>query len=130
MPSLSFEGETHDEIVQKVRRWLASVDGDLAGAMGAADVVNQSAELTKDALRVIAQSAPGGVGESDLIKALTTMGYKATDQTREATLTALDAVETATGGSVVRRVASSGTKAVFEMNTAIAKQLLKSVTKD
>ncbi len=130
MPSLSFEGETHDEIVQKVRRWLASVDGDLAGAIGAADVVNQSAELTKDALRVIAQSAPGGVGESDLIKALTTMGYKATDQTREATLTALDAVETATGGSVVRRVASSGTKAVFEMNTAIAKQLLKSVTKD
>lgn len=130
MPSLSFEGETHDEIVQKVRRWLASVDGDLAGAMGAADVVNQSAELTKDALRVIAQSAPGGVGESDLIKALTTMGYKATDQTRETTLIALDAVETATGGSVVRRVASSGTKAVFEMNTAIAKQLLKSVTKD
>lgn len=130
MPSLSFEGETHDEIVQKVRRWLASVDGDLSGAMGAADVVNQSAELTKDALRVIAQSAPGGVGESDLIKALTTMGYKATDQTRETTLIALDAVETATGGSVVRRVASSGTKAVFEMNTAIAKQLLKSVTKD
>lgn len=130
MPSLSFEGETHDEIVQKVRRWLASVDGDMAGAMGAADVINQSAELTKDALRVIAQSAPGGVGESELIKALTTMGYKATDQTREAALGALDAMETATGGSVVRKVATSGTKAAFEMNQAIAKQLLKGFVKE
>ena len=27
MASLSFEGETHGEIVQKVRRWLASQDG-------------------------------------------------------------------------------------------------------
>ena len=130
MPTLSFEGETHDEIVQKVRRWLASVDGNLAGAMGAADVINQSAELTKDVLRVVAQSAPGSIGESELIKALTTMGYKATDQTREAALNALDAVETATGGSVVRKAATSGTKAVFEMNTTIAKQLLKAVVKD
>lgn len=130
MPSLSFDGETHDEIVQKVRRWLASVDGEMAGTMGIADVVNQSAELTKDALRVVAQSAPGGIGESDLMKALTTMGYKATDQTRATTLSALDAVETATGGSVVRKVAEGGTKAVFEMNSAIAKQLLKAVVRD
>jgi len=130
MPALSFDGETHDEIVQKVRRWLASVDGDIAGAMGAADVINQSAELTKDALRVVAQSAPGGIGESDLIKALTTMGYKATDQTRESALGALDAMETATGGSVVRKAATTGTKAVFEMNSAIAKQLLKGFMKD
>ena len=130
MPSLSFDGETHDEIVQKVRRWLASVDGDLAGAMGAADVINQSANLTKDVLRVVAQSAPGGIGESDLVKALITMGYKATDQTREAALSALDAVETATGGSVVQKAATSGTKAVFKMNSAIAKQMLKSLTKD
>ena len=27
MPTLMFEGETHDEIVRKVRRWLASIDG-------------------------------------------------------------------------------------------------------
>ncbi len=130
MAELSFTGETHDEIVQKVRRWLASVDGDMAGSMGVADVVNQSAELSKDALRVVAQSAPGSIGESELVKALTTMGYKATDQTRDAALGALDAVETATGGSVVRKVAAEGSKAVFQMNTAIAKGLLKAVVKD
>ena len=27
MASLSFEGETHDEIVLKVRRWLQSTEG-------------------------------------------------------------------------------------------------------
>lgn len=130
MPTLSFDGETHDEITQKVRRWLASVDGELAGAMGIADVVNSSAELTKDALQVIAKSAPGGVGETEVVKALTTMGYKATDATRSGVLTSLDAIETATGGSVVRNVAERGTKAVFEMNAAIAKQILKQAVRD
>ena len=28
MPTVSFEGETQAEIVSKVRRWLASVDGE------------------------------------------------------------------------------------------------------
>ena len=28
MPTLSFEAESHDELVRKVRRWLASVDGE------------------------------------------------------------------------------------------------------
>ncbi len=130
MATLSFEGETHDQIVQRVRRWLASVDGEMAGPSSVADVVNSSAELTKDALRVVAQSAPRGVAESDLMKALTTMGYGVTDQTRKATLDALDAMETATGGSIVRKAASSGTKAVFEMNSAIAKQILKTVVDD
>lgn len=130
MPSLSFDGETHDAIVQKVRRWLASIDGESPENLGAADVVNQSAELTKDVLGVIARSAPGGIGESDLMKGLTTLGYKATDQTRETALNALDALETATGGSVVRKVTTAGTKAVFEMNAAIAKQMMKAVIKD
>ncbi len=125
MPSLSFDGETHDELVQKVRRWLASVDGVEGPNLDAVDLVNQSAELTKDALRVLAESAPGGVSDSDLAKALTTMGYKATDATREAALGSLDALATATGGSVVRKVTETGTRAMFEMNAAIAKQILK-----
>lgn len=130
MAELSFQGETHDEIVQKVRRWLASIDGVVEGDRSVTDVVNQSAELTKDALSVIAKSAPGPVAQSDLFKALTTMGYKATDATRDATLTSLDAVETATGGSVVRKVADSGSQALFEMNAQIAKAMLKSLVKD
>ena len=28
MPELTFEGETHGEIVVKVRRWLASLEGE------------------------------------------------------------------------------------------------------
>ena len=130
MPTLSFDGETHDEIVQKVRRWLASVEGHKIDDLGAADVVNQSAELTKDALRVIAESAPEAVGQSDLFKALTTMGYKATDGTREAALAGLDAIETATGGSVVGKVTDAGSTALFEMNAQMAKQILKRLVKD
>lgn len=130
MAALSFEGETHDEIVQKVRRWLASVDGVDLDAPTIVGVVNQSAELTKDALAVIARSAPGSVAQSDLFKALTTMGYRATDATRDATLSSLDAVETATGGSVVRKVGESGSQALFQMNAQVAKAILKSLVKD
>ena len=130
MATLSFDGETHDEIVQKIRRWLASVDGQDVGPTSIADLGNQSAELTKQALQVVAKSAPGPIAESDLVDALTTMGYKATEATREAALSGLDAVSTATGGSVVNNIADAGAKAMWQMNTSIAKQLLKSMIND
>jgi hypothetical protein len=128
MATLSFDGETHQELVQKVRRWLASIDGTTVADPSLAEVVTESAELTKDALRILASSAPGPVAQSDLMKALTQMGYKATDATRSATLSGLDALETATGGSVVRKVTEVGAQAVYEMNAQIAKQVLRSLT--
>lgn len=127
MPSLSFEGETHSEIVQKVRRWLASVDGQ-EEEISPADAISQGAELTKDALRIVAASAPGPVAQSDLVKALTTMGYQATDTTRDAVLAGLDALETATDGGLVKKVSGAGQKAMYEMNTAVARQIFKSVS--
>ena len=58
MPTLSFEGETNGEILIKVRRWLASVEGTEQGNISAVQAVSQGAELTKEALRIIATSAP------------------------------------------------------------------------
>ena len=129
MATLSFDGETHQELTQKVRRWLASVDGKTEGDPSLSDVVNESAELTKDALRILASSAPGSIGQSDLMKSLTQMGYKATDATRSAALSGLDALDTATGGTVVKKVTEAGTQALYEMNSQIAKQVLRSLTK-
>ena len=128
MASLSFEGETHDEIVQKVKRWLASVEGRSDDLLTTADAVAQGAELTKDALRVIASAAPGPVAQSDVVKALTTMGYQATDATRDAVLAGLDALETATDGGLVKKVSGAGSKAMYEMNAAVARQLFRTVT--
>ena len=127
MPTLSFEGQTQGEIVQKVRRWLASVDGEEAAAPDVVETISQGAEVTKDALRIIAAAAPDPVGQSDLVKGLTSMGYKATDATRDAVITGLDSIEEATGGSVVRQVSEAGRRAVYEMNSQIAKQILKTL---
>jgi len=127
MATVSFEGETHDEIVGKVRAWLESVD---AGETDMAAMINQQAAITKDALRIIAQSAPGPISDSEVLKSLTKMGYKATDATRDTALTALTSLESATGGSMVKNVADQGSKAMFKMNSAIAKQFLKAVTND
>lgn len=124
MPIVSFEGETHDEIVAKVKAWLASAE---SGQTDMASMIKQQADLTKDTLRIIAQSAPGPIAESEIVKSLTEMGYKATDATRDAALATLASLESATGGSMVKNVADQGSKAIFKMNAAIAKQFLKAV---
>ncbi len=127
MATVSFSGETHDEIVAQVRAWLDSAE---SGDNDMAAMISQQAEITKDALRIIAKSAPGPIAESDVVKSLTKMGYKATDATRDAALNALNSLESATGGSMVKNVADQGSKAMFKMNAAIAKQFLKAVTDD
>jgi len=127
MPSVTFEGETHGEIVVKVRRWLASVDGQEEGGLTAAEAVTQGAELTKDALRIIASAAPEPVAQSDLVKGLTNMGYKATDATASAVVSGLDSIEEMTGGGVVQQATDVGRKLMWQMNSTIAKQLLRSL---
>ena len=127
MPTVTFEGETHGEIVVKVRRWLASIDNQEGSSLTAAEAVTQGAELTKDALRIIAAAAPEPVAQSDLVKGLTNMGYKATDATKDAVIAGLDSIEEATGGGVVRQASEAGRKVVWQMNTTIARQLLRSL---
>ncbi|MEY2456190.1 MAG: hypothetical protein QOJ67_174 [Acidimicrobiaceae bacterium] len=127
MATLSFEGESHGEIVQKVRRWLASLEGEEEGDISVADAITQGAELTKDALRIIASAAPGPVAQSEVVKALTGLGYKATDATKAALIDGLDSVEELTGGSVVKAARDARKSAVYQMNSTIARQLLKSL---
>jgi hypothetical protein len=127
MASLSFEGETHGELVVKVRRWLASVEGQEEGSLSTHEVVDQAAELTKEALRIIASSAPEPVAQSEVVKALTNAGYKATDATKQAIVDGLDSVEEVTGGSVVKLARDASKAAVYQMNTAVARQILKSI---
>lgn len=127
MATISFEGETHSEMVVKVRRWLASVDGAADESLTTVEAIEQGAELTKDALRVIAAAAPGPVAQSDVLKGLTNMGYKLTDATKATLISGLDSVEEATGGSVVKQVSRAGRRAAYEMNATIARQMLKSL---
>jgi hypothetical protein len=129
MASLSFEGETHDEILLKVKRWVQSVEHpDAEGVrLTPVEAVERGAELTKDALRVIAAAAPTPVGSNDIIRSLTNMGYKATDQTRDAVIAGLDSLEQLSGGGVVQRAEDATSSAVWQMSSAVAKQLLKSL---
>ncbi|MDQ3145964.1 MAG: hypothetical protein M3R01_03345, partial [Actinomycetota bacterium] len=80
-----------------------------------------------DALRVIAASAPAPMASNELVRALTTMGYKATDQTRDALVAGLDSLEQVTGGGVVQRAEDATSAVMWQMSAAVAKQLLKSL---
>ena len=127
MASLSFEGETHDEIVRKVRRWLASLDGAPEGQLTPVEAVERASELTKDALTVIAKAAPAPVARSEVMKALTRMGYDATEATKKAVVNGLDALADATDSDVVKKVEARRNSIVYEMNSAVAKQILKAI---
>lgn len=123
MPEIRFTADTHPELVRQVRVWLDSTDAERT----AGDVVAGSADLTKDALRLIAKSAPAPLADSDLVKGLTELGYRATDASRDATLATLDGLAAVTDGTLVRRVGSEGARAAYEMNAKVARQLLKSI---
>jgi hypothetical protein len=127
MPTLIFEGETHAELVAQVRRWLSSTEA-VDGHVNLSQAVSQGADLTKDALRIIASAAPKPIAENELVKSLTELGYKATDATKDALVEGLENVEQITGGSVLKTVRDRGRSAVYEMNATIAKQILKGLT--
>ncbi|MBS1846954.1 MAG: hypothetical protein JST73_01645 [Actinobacteria bacterium] len=127
MATLSFEGETHAELVSKVRRWLASVDGEDAGTLSAQDALEQGAEITKDALRIIASAAPEPIAQSEVVKALTGMGYKATDATKEALTSGLDSFDELTGGGVLDLARKTSRSAMYQMNAAVARQILRAM---
>ncbi len=127
MATLSFEGETHGELVVKVRRWLASVEGQEEGNLTPHEALEQGAQLTKEALRIIASAAPEPVAQSEIVKALTNAGYKATDATKQALVDGLDSVEEVTGGSVVKLARDTSKTVVYQMNTVVARQILKSL---
>jgi len=125
MPTLSFEGETHDELVRKVKRWLASVDDD--GHLSPAEAVEKASELTKDALGVVAAAAPGSIADRDVVKQLTKAGYDLTDSTTHAVLSGLNALSDVTNGGLLKRVEGARKSAVYEMNAAVARQILKAL---
>jgi len=127
MAQLSFEGETHGELVVKVRRWLASIDGEDEGSLTTHEAIEQGAELTKEALRIIASAAPEPIAQNEVVKALTNAGYKATDTAKQAVVDGLDSVEEMTGGSVVKLARDASKTAVYQMNSAVARQILKSL---
>ncbi|MBV8305025.1 MAG: hypothetical protein JO050_02725 [Acidimicrobiia bacterium] len=126
MPSLSFEGETHDELVRKVRRWLASVEGE-DEHLSAVQAVEKASEITKDALTVIAAAAPGPIASSEILKGLKKMGYDATDGTKRAVTSGLNALAEVTGGGILKRADRARKDAVYEMNASVARQMLKSL---
>lgn len=125
MTTLSFEGETHGELVVKVRRWLASIEGEEEGHISTVDAIEKGSELTKEALRVIAAAAPEPIAQNDIVKALTALGYKATDATKAALIDGLDSVEELTGGSVVKTAQKNARSAAWQMNATVARQILK-----
>jgi hypothetical protein len=125
VPTLSFDADTHDEMVRKVRDWLRSAEEPPPSEAG--EIVERTAQLTKDAMSVIASAAPGPVAHSDVVAGLTRMGYEATDQTKRALLGVLNAVSELSGGAILRRVEGASRSVSYQMGSAAARGALRAV---
>ena len=128
MPKLVFEGATQQELIAQVRTWLASLEADDQGLISLSQAIEQGAGLTKDAMRIIATAAPKPIAQNDVVKQLTEMGYKVTDATSKRLVDGLGSVEEISGGGVLREVTDRGRSVAFQMNAAVAKQILKGLT--
>ena len=78
---------------------------------------------------MIAAAAPEPIAENEVVKALTGMGYKATDATRDAMIQSLNALSTVTGGGLLKPVSDAHAAAMWEMNQQVAKQVLKGLSR-
>lgn len=126
MPTLSFEGETHDELVRKVKRWLASVEGH-ESHLTPTEALERASELTKDALSVVASAAPAPIAENEIVHQLTEAGYDLTDSATRTVIAGLNALSDVTGGGLLKRVEGARKSVVYEMNAAVARSLLKAL---
>lgn len=126
---VTFEGETHEDIVREVRAWLVTVEPDADEPISPSQAIEQGADLTKDALRIIAAAAPAPVAQNDVFKALTDMGYKATEGTRDRLIEGLGLLETVTDGELVKQARDTGRRSVYQMNATVARQLLKALSR-
>ena len=124
---VTFEGETHEQIVKEVRAWLATVEPGTDDPLSPSQAIEQGADLTKDALRIIAAAAPSPVAQNDVFKALTDMGYKATETTRDTLIEGLGLLDTVTDGGLVEQARDTGRNAVYRMNATVARQILKAL---
>ncbi len=124
MPTLSFEGETHEELVRKVRRWLVSAEGP-TGHLEPNELVVRGSQLTKDALALVAAAAPEPIAQNEIVKGLAQMGYDVTDQTTKAVLSALSMASELSGEKVVQRIEGAGRSVTYQMGKAVARQVLK-----
>ena len=114
--------------MSKVKKWLASQAGDersVGDGRGHRDRRHH-----ERGAREWRAAAPEPIAQNELVKALTGMGYKATDATRDAMHPVLQrAVSTVTGGGLLKPVSDAQAAAMWEMNQQVAKQVLKGLSR-
>ncbi len=126
MATLSFDGETQDELVAKVRRWLRSVESS-DQHLEPTEAVERLADLVRDGLSVVAAAAPRTVADADLVKGLTELGYRTTEETSRAVISGLNAMAELSGDHIVGRVRQVGRTAAYRMESTIAHEVLRAL---
>lgn len=130
MATVTFEAETLDELVRKMKAWIRSADEMATRSAGIASVVGRTSEATSDlakaAIELIAKAAPEPVSSSELFKRLTALGYEVTETAQKTVTSTLDALSnTEDEGGLMDRVDKARDAALYEMSQAVARGVLR-----
>ena len=130
MATVTFEAETLDELVRKMKAWIRSADEMANRSAGIASVVGRTSEATSDlakaAIELIAKAAPEPVSSSELFKRLTALGYEVTETAQKTVTSTLDALSnTEDEGGLMDRVDKARDAALYEMSQAVARGVLR-----
>ncbi len=130
MATVTFEAESLDELVRKMKAWIKSADEMANRPAGIAGVVEKTSEATSDlakaAIELIAKAAPEPVSSSELFKRLTALGYEVTETAQKTVTSTLDALSnTEDEGGLMDRVDKARDAALYEMSQAVARGVLR-----
>ena len=130
MATVSFEAETPEELLRKMRAWIRNADDMAKGHNNVAGAAEKTAEATGDlvkaAIGLIAKAAPEPVSSSELFKRLTSLGYEVTDSAKKTVTSTLDALgkENDEAG-LLDKVDRARDAALYEMSQAVARGVIK-----
>lgn len=130
MATVTFEAETPEELLRKMRTWVKSADRMSTKSNPLSDAVGKTTEATSDlakaAIELIAKAAPEPVSSSDLFRVLTSLGYEVSDTAKKAVTATLDALSDSGGeDGLLDRVDKARDAALYEMSQAVARGVLK-----
>ena len=130
MATVTFEAETLDELIRKMRAWVKSADEmaarptDIATAMGKTTAA--TTDLAKAAIELIAKAAPEPVSSSEIFKRLTALGYEVTETAQKTVTSTLDALSNSEDeGGLLDKVDKARDAALYEMSQAAARGVLR-----
>ena len=130
MATVTFEAESLEELIKKMRAWIKSADSMSKPTTPLSDALEKTTEATSDlaraAIALVAKAAPEPLSNTDIFRILTSLGFEVSDTAKRTVTSTLDALSGGDGqDGIMEKVDKARDAALYEMSQAVARGVLK-----